>query len=197
MSSFGEKVVFTIRDSTLSGTMKLFKEPLLHFVLIGATYDTSPVKTEDMSVTLPMGETYRIGTGTQYKLNQQLSLGFAYELIWMGTLNVNQTRRPLAGNGRRRIQGCRDSRLPSGPAVPVLRSISDGFATHIRPKSNRPPPVSVLLMVRALIVGLRGSKEVKGKIFLAKKHMIFPKDRMPGSAIITLNEIQKSLEGNS
>jgi len=97
MSSFREKVVFTIRDSTLSGTMQLFKEPLLHFPLIGAAYDTSSVKTGDMSVTLPMGETYRIRTGTQYKLNQQLSLGFAYELVWMGTLNVNQTRGPLAG----------------------------------------------------------------------------------------------------
>ena len=63
----------------------------------GAAYDTSPVKTGDMSVTLPMGETYRFGTGTQYKLNEHLSLGFSYELVWMGTLKVNQTRGPLAG----------------------------------------------------------------------------------------------------
>ena len=77
------------------GAQYQVSQPWLLF--FGAAYDTSSVKTGDMSVTLPMGEAYRFGTGTQYKLNQHLSLGFAYELIWMGTLNVNQTRGPLAG----------------------------------------------------------------------------------------------------
>ena len=122
-----------------AGTMKLFKEPLLHFPLIGAAYDTSSVKTGDMSVTLPMGETYRIRTGTQYKLNQQLSLGFRLRADLDGYVQRKPDERSSGGHGCRRIQGCRDSRLPSAPAVPVLRSISDGFATHIRPKSNRPP----------------------------------------------------------
>jgi len=77
------------------GAQYQVSQPWLLF--FGAAYDTSSVKTGDMSVTLPMGEAYRFGTGTQYKLNQHLSLGFSYELIWMGTLNVNQTRGPLAG----------------------------------------------------------------------------------------------------
>jgi len=66
-------------------------------LLFGASYDTSPVKAGEMSVTLPMGKSYRFGAGTQYKLKDHLSLGFLYELSWMGTLDVNQTRGPLAG----------------------------------------------------------------------------------------------------
>jgi len=77
------------------GAQYQVSQPWLLF--LGAAYDTSPVKTGDMSVTLPMGEAYRFGTGTQYKLNEHLSLGFSYELVWMGTLNVNQRRGPLAG----------------------------------------------------------------------------------------------------
>ena len=66
-------------------------------LLFGASYDTSPVNAGDMSVTLPMGDTYRFGTGTQYKLRENLLLNFAYEYTWLGTLKVNQTRGPLAG----------------------------------------------------------------------------------------------------
>ena len=77
------------------GAQYQVSEPWLLF--FGASYDTSPVKVGDMSVTLPMGESYRFGSGTQYKLKEYLSLNFAYELVWMGTLKVNQTRGPLAG----------------------------------------------------------------------------------------------------
>ena len=66
-------------------------------LLFGAAYDSSAVKGANMSVALPMGETYRFGVGTQYQWTQKLSLGFAYELIWLGTLNVDQERGPLAG----------------------------------------------------------------------------------------------------
>jgi opacity protein-like surface antigen len=44
-----------------------------------------------------MGDSYRFGTGTQYKLKENVLLNFAYELTWLGTLKVNQTRGPLAG----------------------------------------------------------------------------------------------------
>ena len=65
--------------------------------MFGASYDTSPVKAGEMSVTLPVGESYRFGAGTQCKLKDHLSLGFLYELSWMGALKVNQTRGSLAG----------------------------------------------------------------------------------------------------
>lgn len=70
-------------------------DPLLIF--FGAAYDTSPVNSDNMTVTMPMDETYRFGTGAQYRWNQHLSFDFAYELVWMGTLNVDQFRGPLAG----------------------------------------------------------------------------------------------------
>ena len=77
------------------GAQYQVSQPWLLF--FGASYDTSAVKAGDMSVTLPMGDSYRFGTGTQYKLKEDLLLNFAYELVWMGTLKVNQTRGPLAG----------------------------------------------------------------------------------------------------
>ncbi len=77
------------------GAQYQISQPWLLF--FGTSYDTSPVKAGDMSVTLPMGDSYRFGTGTQYKLKENVLLNFAYELIWLGTLKVNQTRGPLAG----------------------------------------------------------------------------------------------------
>jgi len=77
------------------GAQYQVSQPWLLF--FGASYDTSPVKAGDRSVALPMGETYRFGTGTQYKLKEHLLLNFAYEMTWLGTLKVNQTRGPLAG----------------------------------------------------------------------------------------------------
>lgn len=77
------------------GAQYQVSDPLLIF--FGASYDTSPVNSADMTVTMPMGETYRFGTGAQYRWNQNLSFDFAYELVWMGTLNVDQFRGPLAG----------------------------------------------------------------------------------------------------
>jgi long-chain fatty acid transport protein len=77
------------------GAQYQVSQPWLLF--FGAAYDTSPVKTGEMSVALPMGDSYRFGTGTQYKLKENVLLNFAYELVWLGTLKVNQTRGPLAG----------------------------------------------------------------------------------------------------
>ncbi len=77
------------------GAQYQVSQPWLLF--FGTSYDTSPVKAGDMSVTLPMGDSYRFGTGTQYKLKENVLLNFAYELTWLGTLKVNQTRGPLAG----------------------------------------------------------------------------------------------------
>jgi long-chain fatty acid transport protein len=77
------------------GAQYQLSQPWLLF--FGASYDTSPVKSADNTVTLPMGETSRFGAGTQYQWNEHLSLSFAYELAWMGTLNIDQARGPLAG----------------------------------------------------------------------------------------------------
>ena len=55
------------------------------------------MKSANMTASTPMGDSYRFGIGTEYNWNEHLSLGFAYELVWMGTLNLYQSRGPLAG----------------------------------------------------------------------------------------------------
>ncbi len=77
------------------GGQYLIDKPWLLF--FGAAYDSSAVKGADMTASVPMGEAYRFGIGTQYGLNEHLSLGFAYELVWIGTLNLYQNRGPLSG----------------------------------------------------------------------------------------------------
>jgi long-chain fatty acid transport protein len=63
----------------------------------GLAYDSSAVNNDKRTVTLPMGEAWRFALGAQYAFNPNLSLGAAYELIWMGNLSVNQYRGPVAG----------------------------------------------------------------------------------------------------
>jgi long-chain fatty acid transport protein len=63
----------------------------------GLAYDSSAVNNDKRTVTLPMGEAWRFALGAQYAFNPNLSLGAAYELIWMGNMSVNQYRGPLAG----------------------------------------------------------------------------------------------------
>lgn len=78
----------------LGGQYRISSPWLLFF---GAAYDSSAVKSADMTASVPMGETYRFAIGTEYNWNERLSLGFAYELAWIGTLNLYQSRGPLAG----------------------------------------------------------------------------------------------------
>ncbi len=62
----------------------------------GIAYDSSAVDNDNRTVTVPMGEAWRYALGAQYALSPTLTLGAAYELIWMGDMPVNQTR-GLAG----------------------------------------------------------------------------------------------------
>lgn len=77
------------------GAQYRISQPLL--LMFGASYDSSAVKSADMTVTLPMGEAYRFGVGTMYQWTERLSLGLAYELTWLNTLKVDQERGPLSG----------------------------------------------------------------------------------------------------
>ena len=66
-------------------------------VTAGVAYDTAMVDEADLTPDLPMGEQYRIGLGAQYKWSKGLTLGFAYELVWTGDLDMDLRRGPLAG----------------------------------------------------------------------------------------------------
>jgi long-chain fatty acid transport protein len=56
----------------------------------GFAYDTSAVSDANRSVVLPVGQAYRFGLGTFWKVTQSVDLGAAYEFLWAGTMPVNQ-----------------------------------------------------------------------------------------------------------
>jgi len=56
----------------------------------GVAYDSSAVDDQNRSVVLPIGETWRFGSGAQYVLNENLTLGADFTLMWMGDMSVSQ-----------------------------------------------------------------------------------------------------------
>ncbi len=63
----------------------------------GVAYDSSIVDDKDRTPDLPVGEAWRFGLGARYDWSQQLAFGLAYELMWMGNLDMGLNRGPLAG----------------------------------------------------------------------------------------------------
>jgi long-chain fatty acid transport protein len=63
----------------------------------GGAYDTSPVSKSNRSPSLPMDEQFRIGTGVQYSINDNVTVGAAYEYMNGGDNNIDVQRGPLAG----------------------------------------------------------------------------------------------------
>ncbi len=63
----------------------------------GFAYDTSAVKDEDRTLSLPVGQAYRFGLGAQWQVSHRVALGAAYEFLWAGDMPVNQNRGPVAG----------------------------------------------------------------------------------------------------
>jgi long-chain fatty acid transport protein len=70
----------------------------------GIAYDSSMVDDEDRTPDLPIGEAWRFGLGSRYDWSQRLAFGLAYELLWMGDLDMELNRGPLAG----RVSGAYD-----------------------------------------------------------------------------------------
>jgi long-chain fatty acid transport protein len=63
----------------------------------GGGYDSSPVSKSERSPTLPMDDQFRIGTGIQYSINDNITVGAAYEYMNGGDNNIDVQRGPLAG----------------------------------------------------------------------------------------------------
>lgn len=57
----------------------------------GVAYDSSAVDDANRTVTVPMGEAYRFGLGTDWQATKSLSVNLAYEFMWCGDMPVNQT----------------------------------------------------------------------------------------------------------
>lgn len=69
-------------------------EPVL--LSLGFAYDTSPVDDTDRTPDMPLDRQIRYGAGIQYDLNDDMTVGAAYEFLDAGEAKINQTR-PAAG----------------------------------------------------------------------------------------------------
>lgn len=63
----------------------------------GFAYDSAPVSAENRIPTLAFDRQLRYGTGIQYQVNRDVSVGAAYELGDCGNAPFNVHKGPLAG----------------------------------------------------------------------------------------------------
>lgn len=59
---------------------------------LGVGYDSSPLNDSDRTFAVPVGSTWRFGTGVTYALDKQTDLNLSYALVWMGDLEVDQQK---------------------------------------------------------------------------------------------------------
>ncbi|HKS11941.1 MAG TPA: OmpP1/FadL family transporter [Pseudomonas sp.] len=59
---------------------------------VGLGYDSSAVDDQDRTVDNPMGEAWRLAAGVNYQVAEGLDLHLAYTLIWLGDMDVEQTK---------------------------------------------------------------------------------------------------------
>ncbi|MBT8768032.1 transporter [Pseudomonas sp. DB1] len=74
---------------------------LLNF---GAAYDSSPVSDHNRTLTVPMSENWRLGTGVTYALDKQTSFNLSYEMVWMGDMPITQEK-AFPPNDPKRVSG--------------------------------------------------------------------------------------------
>jgi long-chain fatty acid transport protein len=59
-------------------------------LMTGFAYDSSAVSDQNRTVTVPMGEAWRIGLGASYQFNQKINFNAGYEFLWAGNMSVDQ-----------------------------------------------------------------------------------------------------------
>lgn len=59
---------------------------------LGLGYDSSAVDDKDRTVDNPMAENWRLATGVNYQVEEGLDLHLAYTLVWLGDMDVEQTK---------------------------------------------------------------------------------------------------------
>lgn len=59
---------------------------------VGLGYDSSAVDDKDRTVDNPMGDAWRVATGINYQIDEGLDLHAAYTLVWLGDMDVDQTK---------------------------------------------------------------------------------------------------------
>ncbi|MFJ4445754.1 OmpP1/FadL family transporter [Pseudomonas sp. NPDC089422] len=58
----------------------------------GVGYDSSAVDDSDRTVDNPMGDAWRLAAGVNYQLHDGLDVHMAYTLVWLGDMDVDQTK---------------------------------------------------------------------------------------------------------
>ena len=110
-SQFGKVDIGVTGDAlTPSGTIKVNYQDTYHVALgsryrlsqawlinAGFAWDSSMMKDQDRTVTLPIGQAFRFGLGAEWQASRTLNVAFSYELAYGGDLPVNQGR-GLAGS---------------------------------------------------------------------------------------------------
>lgn len=109
-SEFGQVNVAVRSEDTASLTIKKNYKDTWHTALgaqyravdplllsAGFAYDSSIMDDDERTPNLPLGDSWRFGLGARYDWSQNLALSGAYELLWMGDLDMDVNRGPLAG----------------------------------------------------------------------------------------------------
>lgn len=65
---------------------------------VGVAYDSSAVEDEDRTVDNPMNDSWRLATGLNYQLEEGLDLHMSYTLVWLGDMDVQQTKARSCGS---------------------------------------------------------------------------------------------------
>lgn len=59
---------------------------------VGLGYDSSMVDDDDRTADMPTGASWRLATGINYALDDGLDLHLAYTLVWLGDMDIQQTK---------------------------------------------------------------------------------------------------------
>lgn len=65
---------------------------------VGAAYDTSPCSESTRSPVLPLDRQWRLATGFQYELDEDITLGIAYQYLDAGGARINREGGALVGD---------------------------------------------------------------------------------------------------
>lgn len=75
----------------------------------GVAYDTNMASETGVSPSMPIGWAWRLGVGAGYAVRDRLTIHFAYEFFWAGSMAVDVERGPLAGRLAGEYPGARMS----------------------------------------------------------------------------------------
>lgn len=109
-SSFGETTIFLQSQNTTELTQDRNFDDTWHYAAgmqyqidegnllsLGIAYDESPVSETNRTLDMPLDRQWRYAIGLEQDLSDDMTIGYAYELLDAGKAEVDQNRGPLAG----------------------------------------------------------------------------------------------------